>query len=148
MILLMGAAALLLESKAPVEVLNRRFLPDGDWGFWSGAAVTACGLLFSVWGRRHLGANWSQEVTVKKDHELIRSGPYRLVRHPIYSGLLLGFLGSAIALGEWRGVVAVALVFGTLWNKLRMEEKWMRLQFGEAYEIYSRQVAALVPFIL
>ncbi len=147
-VLLAGAAALLLAHSVPVAVLNKRFLPDGDWRFWGGAAVTAGGLLFSVWARLHLGKNWSQAVTVKEGHELIRSGPYALVRHPIYSGLLLGFVGSAMALGEWRGLLAVALVFGTLWNKLRLEEKWMRAQFGESYEAYCRQVAALVPYII
>jgi protein-S-isoprenylcysteine O-methyltransferase Ste14 len=142
------AIALLSLPSIPLPFLNERFLPPGDWGFWCGAGVTAGGLLFSVWARRHLGDNWSQAVTVKKGHELITSGPYALVRHPIYTGLLLAFLGSAVARGEWRGLVAVALVFGALWNKLRLEEKWMRAQFGESYEAYSRRVAALVPHII
>jgi len=85
---------------------------------------------------------------VKEGHELIRSGPYALVRHPIYAGLLMAFVGTALARGEWRGLIAVALVFVTLWRKLRLEEKWMRAQFGDSYEAYSRQVAALVPHII
>jgi protein-S-isoprenylcysteine O-methyltransferase Ste14 len=145
---LLCAAMLLLLPSVPLPFLNERFLPLGASYFWIGAAVTAGGLLFSVWGRRHLGKNWSQAVTVKKDHELITSGPYALVRHPIYAGLLLGFLGSAVARGEWRGLLAVALVFAALWRKLRLEEKWMRAEFGETYEAYSRRVAALVPYIL
>ena len=142
------AFALLWLPSVPLPWLNQRFLPRGVWCFWSGAAVTAGGLLFSVWARRHLGANWSQAVTLKQDHELITSGPYALVRHPIYTGLLLGFVGSAVALGEWRGLLAVALVFAVLWHKLRLEEKWMRAQFGEPYAIYSRRVRALVPYIV
>ncbi|MGB2676032.1 MAG: methyltransferase, partial [Candidatus Acidiferrum sp.] len=67
---------------------------------------------------------------------------------PIYSGLLLGIVGCAVARGEWRGLLAVALVFGAVWHKLRLEEKWMRAQFGEPYEAYSRRVAALVPYII
>jgi protein-S-isoprenylcysteine O-methyltransferase Ste14 len=141
------AASLLSLPSVPLPWVNQRFLPSGDLYFWSGAAITTGGLLFSVWGRRHLGKNWSQEVTVKEGHELITSGPYALVRHPIYTGLLLAFIGSAVARGEWRGLLAVALVFGTLWHKLRLEEKWMRAQFGESYAAYSRRVAALVPYI-
>jgi len=141
------AIALLSLRSVPLPSLNERFLPHETLWFWIGAAVTAGGLLFSVWARRHLGKNWSQEVTLKEDHELIRSGPYALVRHPIYTGLLLAFIGSAVARGEWRGPIAVALVFGALWHKLKLEERWMRAQFGESYETYSRKVAALLPYI-
>jgi protein-S-isoprenylcysteine O-methyltransferase Ste14 len=148
MVAMVCAVALLWLPSVPLPLLNQRFLPLSAWSFWSGAAITAIGLLFSVWARRHLGRNWSQAVTVKQDHELITSGPYALVRHPIYTGLLLGFLGSAVARGEWRGLLAVALVFGALWNKLKLEEKMMRAQFGEPYEAYSRRVAALVPYIV
>jgi protein-S-isoprenylcysteine O-methyltransferase Ste14 len=148
MVSILGAFALLWLPRVPLPWLSQRFLPVGVWCFWIGAAVTAGGLLFSVWARRHLGANWSQAVTVKQDHKLISSGPYALVRHPIYTGLLLGFVGSAVALGEWRGLLAVALVCAVLWHKLRLEEKWMRAQFGEPYATYSRHVAALVPFII
>ncbi len=142
------AVLLLSLPRVPPSFLNERFLPLSDWCFWCGAGITACGLLFSVWGRRHLGTNWSQAVTVKKGHELITSGPYGLVRHPIYTGLLLAFVGSAVARGEWRGLLAVALVFAVLWHKLSLEEKWMRAQFGESYEAYSRHVAALVPHVI
>jgi len=148
LLLIVGAAALLWLPSVPLPLLNERFLPLGAWSFWVGAAVTAGGLLFAVWARRHLGKNWSQAVTLKEGHELITSGPYALVRHPIYTGLLLAFAGCAVARGEWRGVLAVALVFVALWRKLKLEEKWMRVQFGESYEAYSRRVAALVPYII
>lgn len=148
MVLLLGALALLWLPHVPVAVLNNRFLPSGAGWFWCGAAVTAGGMLFSVWARRHLGKNWSQAVTLKEDHELITSGPYALVRHPIYTGLLLAIVGCALARGEWRGLLAVALAFVALWQKLKLEEKWMRVQFGASYEAYSRRVAALVPHIL
>lgn len=147
-VLMLSAVALLALPGASLPLLDKRFLPLSIWCFWCGAAITACGLLFSVWARRHLGRNWSRSVTLKEGHELITSGPYALVRHPIYTGLLLGFLGTAVAMGEWRGLLATALVFAALWRKLRLEEKWMREQFGESYEAYSRRVAALVPFII
>ena len=148
LVLIFGAAALLWLPSVPPPLLDKRFLPDGAWSFWTGAAITAGGLLFAVWARRHLGKNWSQAVTLKEGHELITSGPYALVRHPIYTGLLLGFVGCAVARGEWRGLLAVALVFGALWHKLKLEEKWMRVQFGQSYEAYSRRVTALVPYVI
>ena len=147
LILMIAAISLLWMHHGPIPILNCRFLPFAEWTFWTGAAVTAAGLIFSVWARRHLGSNWSREVTVKQGHELIRTGPYAIVRHPIYTGLLIAFFGCAIARGEWGGLVAVVLVFIALWLKLSLEEKWMREQFGQAYDLYSRQVAALLPFV-
>jgi protein-S-isoprenylcysteine O-methyltransferase Ste14 len=144
-----GAWLLLAPGAAPWG-LDARFLPaaGAPIGFAVGALLTAAGLLFAVWARRHLGRNWSATVTLKEGHELVTSGPYALVRHPIYTGLLLAFAGSALALGEWRGVVAILVVFAALWRKLRLEERWMRERFGPAYASYSRRVKALVPFIL
>jgi protein-S-isoprenylcysteine O-methyltransferase Ste14 len=101
-----------------------------------------------VWARHYLGKNWSQVVTIKEDHELITDGPYSMSRHPIYTGLLFGFVGTSIALGELRGVIAVAFVFGVLLYKLKLEEKWLHEQFGEPYERYCQKVAALIPFII
>lgn len=145
---LVVAALLLWVPSVPLQWLDARFIPWATWEFWVGAALTAAGLLFTVWARRHLGMNWSGIVTVKQDHELVVSGPYGYARHPIYTGLLLAFIGSALARGEWRGVLAVLIVFLALWRKLRLEERWMVEQFGEQYRAYSRRVAALVPFVL
>ena len=77
---------------------------------------------------------------------MITTGPYALVRHPIYTGILTGFLGTAIALSQVRGVIGFVLIFLVFWAKLRMEDKWMRSQFGETYVTYARQTAALVPY--
>ncbi|MFT3904859.1 MAG: isoprenylcysteine carboxylmethyltransferase family protein [Steroidobacteraceae bacterium] len=140
--LLVGVAGL------PVPFLERRLWPWHPWQFWAGAALTSAGLLFAVWARLHIGRNWSGMVTVKQDHELITGGPYALVRHPIYTGLLAAFAGSALARGEWRGILAVVIVFFTLWRKLRLEERFMREQFGPAYDDYSRRVRALLPWLL
>ena len=148
MALIVIAGLLLGLGSVPFPLLNERFLPSSDLCFWSGAAITAAGLLFSVWARHYLGGNWSQAVTVKEDHELIQSGPYSLVRHPIYTGLLVGFIGSAVSLGEWRGILAVLLVGSSFWRKLRTEERGMRQLFGERYLNYERRVSALIPFLL
>ncbi len=139
---------LLLFPTIPLAILGERFLPAAVWPFWLGSILTAAGLLFTVWARRHLGKNWSAIVTIKEGHEFIASGPYAYVRHPIYTGLLVAFAGSAVALGEWRGVLAVAIGAWAFWRKLRLEETWMRQHFGEAYQAYCRRVAALVPFVL
>ena len=142
------AIAVLLLWGPPLAALRIRFLPSSPAIEWTGAVLVAAGLVFTVWARVHLGTNWSGIVTVKRDHELVTSGPYALVRHPIYSGLVLAFAGSAIALGEVRGVLAVAIVAASLWRKLRLEERWMSERFGGEYERYRGRVRALVPFVL
>jgi protein-S-isoprenylcysteine O-methyltransferase Ste14 len=133
--------------RIPLPWLYRQLWPTGLWPFWIGAAVTIGGLLFAVWARQHLGRNWSNAVTIKQGHELITTGPYALVRHPIYTGILAGFLGTAIALSQVRGVIGFVLIFLVLWAKLRMEEEWMRSRFGETYATYAHQTAALVPYL-
>jgi protein-S-isoprenylcysteine O-methyltransferase Ste14 len=144
---LLTVIVLLSTTRIPLPWLYRQIWPSGIWPFWIGAAVTVAGLLFAVWARRHLASNWSSDITIKEDHELITTGPYALVRHPIYTGILTGFLGTAIALSQVRGVIGFVLIFIVLWAKLRMEEKWMRSQFGESYAIYTRQTAVLVPYV-
>lgn len=84
---------------------------------------------------------------MKEGHELVTTGPYAILRHPIYSGLLLALVGSAIAVGEWRAVLAVALALLYFVPKLRLEERWMRQEFGEAYRVYCERTRALVPFV-
>lgn len=142
------AAIALLSFQFPIAWLNLQLWPQDLLTFWAGVALTLAGMLFCVWARLHLGRNWSRSVTIKQDHELVVSGPYALVRHPIYSGLYVAFLGAVLALGQPRGVVAFVLIAISLWHKLRLEEKWMRAQFGAKYETYSLCVAALVPHVL
>jgi protein-S-isoprenylcysteine O-methyltransferase Ste14 len=142
------ALALLWTTRIPLPWLYLQLWPAGLWPFWLGAAVTIAGLLFAVWAREHLGSNWSRSVTIKQDHELITTGPYAVVRHPIYTGILAGFLGMAIAISQVRGFIVFVLIFLALWMKFRMEEQWMRAQFGETYATYARHTAALVPYLL
>ena len=123
-----------------------RFLPAGGPLVLLGPILVAAGLGFAVWSPRHLRRNWSVNVVVKEDHELIRTGPYRHVRHPIYTGILLAFLGTALSIGEWRGLLAVPLVAISFVLKSRMEERRMRETFPEYVE-YQRETAALVPFV-
>lgn len=113
-----------------------------------GALLTMLGVAFACWARHVLGRNWSSVVQVKQDHELIQSGPYRHVRHPIYTGLLLAFFGTAMAIGEWRGAICVVIVAVSFWFKLKLEERWMRENFGAAYESYMQRTKALIPGVL
>ena len=142
------AIVLLSTTRIPLRWLYLPLWPQGLLAFWLGAAVTIAGLLFAVWAREHLGSNWSRSVTIKQGHELITTGPYAVVRHPIYTGILIGFLGMAIAISQARGFIVVLLIFLAFWLKLRMEEQWMRSQFGEMYAAYAGHTAALVPYLL
>jgi len=141
------AAALLAFRGQPLHWLDERFLPPTMAAYWLGLLMLAVGIAFAVWARHDLGRNWSGTVTVKQDHELIRSGPYRLVRHPIYTGLLLAILGTAVAFGEWRGLLAFGLLTGSLLLKLRIEERFMGESFPDEYARYRAEVPALIPFI-
>jgi len=130
------------------RTLNRSLWPHAATMFWIGAAMLLAGLLFSVAARVQLGGNWSSTVTVKQDHSLTRSGPYRLVRHPIYTGILLAIAGNVVARGEWRDLLALALVLAAFLRKIRIEERFMLAQFGASYARYRREVPALVPGLL
>jgi len=144
---LLLAGLLLWLERVPLAALDARYLPAQAWPAWLGGALTGAGLLFTVWARRHIGRNWSATVTIKQEHEFIASGPYAIVRHPIYTGLLFAFAGSAFARGDWQGVLAVAIAALALWRKLRLEERWLRQHFGADYAAYCRRTAALLPFI-
>lgn len=147
-LLFLVAIALLAFTSIPVPWLYFPLWAQGLLAFWLGAAVLVAGLLFAVWAREHLGRNWSRSVTIKEGHELIRTGPYAVVRHPIYTGILAGFVGTGIAVAQVRGVIVLVLVSVALWLKLRMEEEWMRAQFGQTYAAYAQETKALVPFVL
>jgi protein-S-isoprenylcysteine O-methyltransferase Ste14 len=148
--LLFCAGALLWTMRVPVPGLQERFLPGAQWQLWValGAVLTLGGLLFTVWARVYLGRNWSGVVTIKADHELVTGGPYGLVRHPIYSGLVLAFIGTALAIGQWRGVLAVGLALIAIVHRVIVEERFMREQFGAAYDAYAQRVRALVPGLI
>jgi protein-S-isoprenylcysteine O-methyltransferase Ste14 len=142
------AIYLLAAPHVPVAALNDRFAPLSLWLVQLGAALTFVGVAFAIWARVWIAGNWSSDVTLKRDHELIVAGPYRWVRHPIYTGILVALLGTALAIGEWRGLLAVLLAAAAYWRKLRIEEAVMRRQFGEAYARYAERVPALIPFVL
>src|SRR5579864_3905598 len=137
-----GAAMLAAPRWSPAA-LTQRFL-TGPEPPALGTLLVFVGLAFALWARWHLGRNWSSAVVVKEGHTLIRSGPYRLVRHPIYSGMLLALFGTALAIGEPRGFIGAGLVLFGFVLKLRAEEERMRETFPE-YDDYARHTARLIP---
>jgi protein-S-isoprenylcysteine O-methyltransferase Ste14 len=122
-----------------------RVLPESPYLTWLGLLVQAGSLLFALWARRHLGRNWSGEVTLKVDHKLVRSGPYRRIRHPIYTGAIGMYVGPALVSDRLQGILALALVGVAYARKIRQEEHALRGEFGPAYEDYHRGTWALIP---
>jgi protein-S-isoprenylcysteine O-methyltransferase len=144
-----AAFSLLFGRHAWPDWLQRRFVPqDSLPTACIGLALTAVGIAFALWARLWIGRNWSGQVTIKEQHELIQNGPYAIVRHPIYSGFLLAILGTAIVHGEVRAFLALPMAAIGWTFKLRLEESFMIQQFGVAYVDYKRRVKALVPFVV
>ena len=139
------ASWLLFSDNLPFTWLQTRIIPKNIFTETAAITLTAFGIAFAIWARFYLGQNWSSAVSVKVGHELIRTGPYAWVRHPIYSGLILAMIGTAIARREPRGFVSVALLWLGFWIRSRMEEQFMRKTFGPEYEDYSQSTGALIP---
>lgn len=125
--------------------LRLRFVSSATWVAWAGILITSLGVAVAIWARHCLGEYWSARVTLKEGHQLIRSGPYRFVRHPIYTGMLLAALGRALTLGEWRGVLAAVLVLAAHSRKALREEGLLASEFGEEYASYRRSTGFLFP---
>ena len=130
-----------------VGILGYQLIPASAASGIAGVIISACGVAFAIWARKTLGANWSGDVTLKKEHELIQSGPYQFVRHPIYTSFEIGLLGVAITVGQLKGLVGLSLVFACHYYKSAMEEKIMYQQFGDRYDDYAKRVKRLVPFV-
>lgn len=145
---LLAAYLLLFNPNLGVGPLGYRLVPATPSAYAAGAALTAAGALFAIWARIYIGSNWSSRVTLKEDHQLVRSGPYAFVRHPIYSGLLLAMLGTAIAYGVARCFAGVLIAFVSFYSKLRLEESFMLQRFEGEYIDYRARVRALIPFVL
>ena len=142
----MACGFVLLYAEDPrFGVLNRRFVPEREWIAMLGALLTAAGVAFAIWARRHIGRNWSGQVTIRKEHELIRTGPYSHIRHPIYTGILLAVAGTTLAIGEYRAIVAFAVIAIGFVVKARREESFLATQFGPAFDEHRRQTGFFLP---
>lgn len=143
---MLGAAFLLLI--LPVPGLNGWFLPERlHFLVVAGAIVQAAFLLLAVWARRHLGRNWSAEVRIAMDHQLIRTGPYRFLRHPIYTAMLGMFLGTAIASCQVHALVGLALLVVAYLRKTRLEDRILAQTFGAEFDAYRHDTWALMPLL-
>ena len=146
---LMTAAFWLLFRKTPeLGPLSSRIFPATPAVEILGAIITFAGLAFTAWARTVLGRNWSAVVTIRQDHHLIRTGPYKWVRHPIYSGLLLAMLGTAIYFGLLRGLAGTIIGLAAFWMKSSLEETFLTEKFGPEYVEYKKEVKALIPAVL
>lgn len=142
-VLLVNLALLLVA--LPIRQLTPRFLPDSRWIAWAGLSFQTAAGLFAIWARRRLAANWSGEISIKVDHEFIRSGPYSAIRHPIYTGMLGMFVGATAVAGRYQAILGLLIVCLAYWRKIRLEEASLRVAFGTAYDVYRRQAGALIP---
>jgi protein-S-isoprenylcysteine O-methyltransferase Ste14 len=145
-ILFMACGFVLLYSRDPYfTALNQRFIPERPWIEMLGALLTAAGVGFAIWARRHIGKNWSAEVTIRQEHNLIRTGPYARIRHPIYTGLLVAVGGTAIAIGEYRTIVAFVFILVGFSIKAKREELLLTKEFGPAFDEHRRQTGFFLP---
>ena len=127
---------------------NVRIIPHIDAILVTAAALCICGVGLCFWARAVLGRNWSGTVTLKENHELIVNGPYRLVRHPIYTGLLAMIFATMTQQGRLAGIMGFILIFVSLWIKSSSEEELMRKQFPDQYAAYRKRVKRIIPFLL
>jgi protein-S-isoprenylcysteine O-methyltransferase Ste14 len=142
--MLLGAALLLVPAHGYDGVL--RLWHVGWTGAWICVALIAAGIVFAWWARLHLGRLWSGRITRKADHHVVDTGPYALVRHPIYTGLLLALLATMAAKGTVPAIAGFACLLGGIWLKARQEEDWLGQELGDPYRAYRRRVPMLLPF--
>jgi protein-S-isoprenylcysteine O-methyltransferase Ste14 len=135
-------AILLVRSGA----LRNHSLNSDAWRAGIGLLLFALGLGFAIWARVHIGSNWGSPMSQKEEPELVTSGPYRLVRHPIYSGILVAGIGTAVAL-SWLWLAAVALAGVYFVYSATVEERYMTDQFPDTYPAYRRSTKMLVPYL-
>jgi protein-S-isoprenylcysteine O-methyltransferase Ste14 len=144
-VLLVIALGYLFRTSSSYGWLSRRFVPDTAAIQIAAVLLTAAGVAISCWARYHLGTNWSGAVTLKEGHELIRTGPYRNVRHPIYTGILLALFGTALAIGEVRGLLGVAVAWLSFYIKASREESFLSKEFGPGFIEHRRHTGMFLP---
>lgn len=144
-LIMVAAFDLIFRGNFTFGVLNERMVPLTLPSLYAGIALTWLGIAFAIWARSTIGQNWSGRVTVKVDHQLIQSGPYAFVRHPIYSGLLVANIGAVLFIGRWRCLAGLLIFLVEVSRKAAKEEQFMLTEFGGRYEKYRHKTGFLVP---
>jgi protein-S-isoprenylcysteine O-methyltransferase Ste14 len=136
----------LLFSRGPATgPLTVRFVPQSGIIKQVGVALSFLGVGFAIWARYCIGRYWSSRVTLKEDHQLIQSGPYAYVRHPIYTGMLIAAAGTALVVGEWHCVIGVVIALTGFSRKAANEEALLASEFGDQYREYRERTGFLTP---
>lgn len=125
--------------------LASRVVSNGPAVAAIGLSLTAEGLIFAMWARIVLGGNWSGTVTIKSGHSLIRRGPYKWIRHPIYTGLLVSVVGTVLLQGEVRSFLGFAVILFALYRKAKREEKFLSEEFGDSFAEHARHTGMFLP---
>jgi protein-S-isoprenylcysteine O-methyltransferase Ste14 len=136
---------LLFRHAAGIGFLGERFMHRTLASAIVGSILTWMGIGLAIWARYHLADYWSARITIKEDHQLIRTGPYARLRHPIYSGIILAAIGSAVVIDQWRCVLAVCLILTGYCIKARKEEAMLTQQFGESFREHQKHAGFLIP---
>jgi protein-S-isoprenylcysteine O-methyltransferase Ste14 len=139
------AGAVLIFLSPALGPLDDRFVPALVEVAIAGWVLTVLGMSFAIWARVSLGRNWSGHVVLKHGQELISTGAYAMVRHPIYTGLLVALAGTALYGGEWRGLLGLACFSLAFWLKSRSEEELLEREFGDGYRAYRARTPMLIP---
>ncbi len=137
--------ALIFSHRTGIGFLGSRVVPRNLVGPLAGTVLIWMGTGLAIWARYHLAEYWSARVTIKEDHQLIRTGPYARLRHPIYSGLVLAAIGSALVIDRWRCVFGVCLVLIGYCFKAKKEEAMLTQQFGDAFREHQKHTGFLIP---
>jgi protein-S-isoprenylcysteine O-methyltransferase Ste14 len=146
-LLLYAGFVLMLHRGIDIAPLSIRFAPTAEWFAAVATALVASGIAFATWSRVVLGASWSATVRIHADQRVVRSGPYAFVAHPIYTGISLAALGTALVSGTLASGLGFALILVSFCSKGRMEERLMNVEFGSAYADYRRGVKFIIPFV-
>jgi protein-S-isoprenylcysteine O-methyltransferase Ste14 len=145
MVLLWTGYTLIFFGEKGLGILNEPMVAHNRVFAMTGVVLTWLGIGLALWARWHLGQYWSGRVTIKEGHELIRTGPYAHLRHPIYSGLDLATIGTALVINRWGCAVGVVLVIVAYWIKARKEEAMLSIRFGAAFQEHCRRTGFLFP---
>lgn len=144
-VLVLFGCWLLFSPGSRLEWLHTRVLPNQPATWVIGLAITAMGIGVAIWARVSLGANWSGTVTLKAEHELVQKGPYRCIRHPIYTGILLAMVGTATIRGELVGWIGTGIVLAGFYIKANREERFLLGEFGASFKEHAKRTGMFLP---